>query len=53
MKNECRTNGLQLNPATVLSDFETGFIAAVAQEFPGSLHRGYHFHFCQVIKTKN
>ncbi len=44
----CATHGLHLQPAEVLTDFETGVIAAVQQGFPGSRHKGCHFHFSQV-----
>jgi hypothetical protein len=41
--------GLQLKPAMLLSDFESGLIPAVANSFPQTFHRGCHFHFCQAI----
>jgi hypothetical protein len=36
-------------PETVISDYETGIINAVASEFPNSLHLGCYFHFTQSV----
>jgi hypothetical protein len=41
--------GLQLNPSTIVTDFETGVIPAIRNQFPGALHRGCHFHFSQAV----
>jgi hypothetical protein len=35
-------------PDIILSDFETGLIAAVRDEFPNANHHGCYFHFTQV-----
>lgn len=49
LKNKCQQHGLLFNPATIMSDFESGLIPAVRQEFPNVQHKGCHFHMCQVI----
>ena len=49
LKREALRIGLVFNPTTVLSDFESGLIPAVAASFPQATHRGCHFHFCQAI----
>jgi hypothetical protein len=48
LKNACRNLGLQLQPPEIMTDFETGLLPAIAQEFPNTRHKGCHFHFCQV-----
>jgi hypothetical protein len=50
LKWECQRLGLQLTMADIMSDFESGLMPAVTQEFPTSRHRGCHFHFCQVCR---
>ncbi len=47
--NECVARGLQLDPATFLTDFESGIMPAIAAEFPNATHRGCYFHFTQAI----
>jgi hypothetical protein len=49
LKREAAQLGLQLNPASILSDFESGFLPAIRASFPNSRHRGCHFHFTQAI----
>ena len=49
----CQNLGLQLQPTDIMTDFETGLIPAIQQEFPNARHRGCHFHHCQVCKTSN
>ena len=49
LKNEAVNLSLQLQPTTILSDFEAGFVSAVRSAFPMSRHRGCHLHFCQSI----
>lgn len=49
LKDAAGTMGLQLNPATIWSDFETGLIPAVRAEFPIAIHHGCLFHFTQAI----
>lgn len=48
LRAECQQHGLQFDPPSLLSDFETGLISAVSRVFPLAKHRGCHFHFCQV-----
>jgi hypothetical protein len=48
LKTQCQQRGLNLQPQEVMSDFESGLIPAVRQQFPGARHRGCHFHFSQV-----
>jgi hypothetical protein len=48
LKSACSNMGLQLQPQFIMSDFETGLIPAIQQEFPTALHKGCHFHHCQV-----
>jgi hypothetical protein len=54
IKLHCTQIGCTLNPTEILTDFESGLLSAVRQQFPNSRHRGCHFHFCQVwyIVTK-
>jgi hypothetical protein len=44
----CNQHGHQLQPATIMTDFESGVIPAIRQQFATSSHRGCHFHFSQV-----
>lgn len=37
---------------TIISDFESGLIAAIRTCFPGILHRGCWFHFSQAVYRK-
>ena len=32
-------------PKVIISDFESGLIEAVKNQFPGATHSGCHFHF--------
>jgi hypothetical protein len=41
--------GLVLAPGEIMSDFRSGLIAVVAQQFPTARHKGCYFHFCQCI----
>ena len=49
LKQEATQIGLNLNQASIPSDFESGFIAAIPIAFPNSCHRGCHFYFNQAI----
>jgi hypothetical protein len=49
LKNAAAAAGYHLQPTTIMSDFETGLIAAVATEFPNTHHQGCYFHFTQAI----
>ena len=42
-------HGLTIEPRLIMSDFETGLIPAVRQEFPDSQHKGCYFHYSQAI----
>ena len=44
--------GIVLNPSIIISDFESGLIEAVHQQFPNVLHTGCHFHFTQAVWRK-
>ena len=44
----CNQHGQQLQPATIMIDFESGIIPVIRKEFPASRHKGCHFHFAQV-----
>lgn len=49
LKTLCRQQvGRQLQPTRIMSDFESGLIQAVSQQFPDASHKGCHFHYCQV-----
>jgi hypothetical protein len=50
LKTACQNLGLQLQPAD-MTDFETGMIPAIQQEFSTTRHKGCHFHHCQVNHT--
>ncbi len=43
---------LQNQVATIVSDFESGLIAATSQVFPGVVHRGCYFHYAQALWRK-
>jgi hypothetical protein len=49
LKQESLARGNVFNPLTIMSDFETGLIAAVSTSFPGVQHRGCYFHLTQAI----
>ena len=44
--------GYILNPQYIMTDFESGIIDAVRQQFPQTVHLGCHFHFGQCIWRK-
>ncbi|KAL3691494.1 hypothetical protein R1sor_005145 [Riccia sorocarpa] len=44
--------GRRFSSQQILSDFESGLIPAIRDEFPQSLHRGCYFHFTQAIWRK-
>jgi MULE transposase domain len=48
LKRQCSGRGFQFQPNEIMSDFESGVIPAVSQEFPAARHNGCFFHFCQV-----
>ena len=52
LKDAAMTDGLDLDPATVLYDFELAIIQALALNFPNSRHQGCYYHFMQAIWRK-
>jgi hypothetical protein len=50
LKAACQNLGYQLLPDDIMTDFETGLIPAIQQEFPAARHKGCHFHHCQVSR---
>ena len=48
LKEQSSRLGMCFNPKFILSDFESGIIAAVKEEFQSANHRGCFFHFIQV-----
>lgn len=48
LKQRAQAVNLSLAPSTFMSDFESGIIAAVRDEFPNAHHQGCYFHFTQV-----
>lgn len=42
-------HGRTISPSLIMSDFETGLIPAIAQEFPETLHKGCYFHYSQSV----
>ena len=41
-----------MDPSIITSDFESGLISAVRDEFPNARHQGCYFHFTQAIWRK-
>ena len=52
LKDAAMTHGLDLDPTTVLCDFEIAIIQAVSLNFPNSRHQGCYYHFMQAIWRK-
>jgi MULE transposase domain len=48
LKSQAEEINLTLAPTTIISDFESGLIPAVRDEFPNAHHQGCHFHYTQV-----
>ncbi|KRY50954.1 hypothetical protein T03_2785 [Trichinella britovi] len=56
----CRTWGIDkaavlevdLNPDTIICDFETALIPAIRGYFPNTRVQGCYFHFCQAVHRK-
>ena len=46
------TLGLIFDHKVIISDFESGLIDAVRNQFPGATHTGCHFHFTQAVWRK-
>jgi len=49
LRTEMARHMLPLNPKVIISDFESGLIAAIKLQFPNALHAGCHFHFVQAV----
>ncbi|KAL3679042.1 hypothetical protein R1sor_021998 [Riccia sorocarpa] len=52
LKDLAVRRGRRFSPQQILSDFESGLILAIRDEFPQSLHRGCYFHFTHAIWWK-
>ena len=52
LKYAMMTLGLNLSPATVVSDFELAIIQAVSLNFQQATHRGCYYHFMQALWRK-
>ena len=52
LKEAAQNLDLELNPSTVMSDFELALIQAVELHFPNAQHRGCYYHFMQAIWRK-
>jgi hypothetical protein len=52
LKDSCNHLGLLLDPPNIMTDFESGVIPAVRQEFPRARHKGCQFHHSQVRRYK-
>jgi hypothetical protein len=52
LKRQCALIRRQLQPNEIMTDFESGVITAISNEFPAqhTQHKGCHFHFSQVLK---
>lgn len=53
LKAACLNLGCQLQPVDIMTDFESGLIPAIQQEFSNARHKGCHFHHCQVTIAKS
>lgn len=52
LKRKAQEIGIAFAPHTIMSDFESGMIAAVRDELPNAHHQGCYFHFTQVRSMK-
>ena len=52
IKEKAEEQDLNLNPDTVLSDFELSIIQAMELTFPTTVTKGCFFHFCQCLLRK-
>ncbi|KRZ12219.1 hypothetical protein T11_5829 [Trichinella zimbabwensis] len=50
--NKATVLGVNLNPKTIICDFETALIPAIQGYFPNTRVQGCYFHFCQAIHHK-
>ncbi|KRZ04058.1 hypothetical protein T11_266 [Trichinella zimbabwensis] len=50
--NKAAVLRLNLNPETIICDFETALIPAILDHFLNTRVQGCYFHFCQAEETK-
>ncbi|KRZ02765.1 hypothetical protein T11_11240 [Trichinella zimbabwensis] len=50
--NKAAVLGVNLNPQTIICDFETALIPAIQGYFPNTRVQGCYFHFCQAVHRK-
>ncbi|KRX11761.1 hypothetical protein T07_13747 [Trichinella nelsoni] len=50
--NKAAVLGVNLNPQTIICDFETALIPAIQGYFPNTRVQGCCFHFCQAVHRK-
>ena len=50
LKEVAQNLDLELNPSTVMSDFELALIQAVELHFPNAQHRGCYYHWWRRIR---
>ena len=48
IKRKAQERNIAFSPTIIMSDFESGMIAAVRDELPNAHHQGCYFHFTQV-----
>ncbi len=51
LKDEAASLNVQCDPKIVTTDFESGLIPAIRDEFPLAEHKGCYFHFTQAVKN--
>ena len=52
LKQKCAELHIELNPTTIMSDFELAIIQAVQLTFPLTTPKGCYFHFCKCLTGK-
>ncbi|XP_003368669.1 hypothetical protein Tsp_12929 [Trichinella spiralis] len=50
--NKAAVLGVNLNPQTIICDFETALIPAIQGYFPNTRVQDCYFHFCQAVHRK-
>ncbi|KRX83356.1 hypothetical protein T06_9564 [Trichinella sp. T6] len=50
--NKVAVIGVNLNPQTIICDFETALIPVIQGYFPNTRVQGCYFHFCQAVHRK-
>ena len=48
IKRRAAASSLSFTPQTIMSDFESGLISAIRDEFPNAQHQGCYFNYTQV-----